>query len=153
MDTRTLAGNIAAKHNTRDPFRIAEELGFIVVFAPLVEMRGFQQRSKRRNFIYINSSIDEPQQRLVCAHELGHHYCHRGMNRIFMDRNTAMIPGKYENEAHRFAVELLYADEDLQPFLPRPITDAAAYMGVPLPLAEYRMSTVEPTFFVHHFGC
>lgn len=153
MDIRALAVKVAAKHNTTNPFCIAEELGFIVVFAPLVDMRGYQQRARKRNIIYINSDLDEQQQRLVCAHELAHHFIHRGMNRIFMDHSTLFITQKYENEAHHFALELIYPDDDLQPFLTRPITDAAAYMGVPLPLAEYRMSTVEPTFFSHHIEC
>lgn len=147
MDVRTLAQKAAAKHDTRDPFRIAEDLGIVVIPAPLVGVRGLRQYVHRRVVIYINSNLEEQQQRLVCAHELGHHFCHRGMNRIFMDRNTYMVPGRYETEAHRFAAELLYTDEELQPFLTRSITDAAQYMGVPLPLAEYRMSTVEPTLW------
>lgn len=147
MDVRVLAQKAAKKHNTRDPFRIADDLGMVVVSAPLVGIRGLRQYVNRRVVIYINNSLDENQQRLVCAHELGHHYCHRGMNRYFMDRNTNMVAGKYENEAHRFALELLCTDEELLPFLNRSITDAAAYMGVPIALAEYRMRTVEPTIW------
>lgn len=147
MDARALAARLTAQHNTRDPFRIAEELGFIVVFAPLVDMRGFQQRVKRRNIIYINQELDEQQQRLVCAHELGHHFMHRGMNRIFMDHSTQIVTQKFENEAHCFSMELFYSDDELLPFLPRPISDAAAYMGVSLQMAEWRMSTVEPSLW------
>ena len=147
MDTKALAQKVASKFHTRDPFCIAEALGMVLIFAPLVGMRGLRQCVHRRTVIYINSGLDEHQQRLVCAHELGHHFQHRGMNRVFMDRNTEMVAGKYENEAHRFALELLYTDEDLQPYLNRSITDAAAYMGVPLPLATYRMSTVQPTLW------
>ena len=147
MDSRVLAARLAAKHHTRDPFRIAEDLGFMVVFAPLVDMRGFQQRVKRRNIIYINQDLDEEQQRLVCAHELGHHYLHRGMNRVFMDHSTQLVTQKYENEAHLFSLELLYSDEALLQFLPRPISDAATYMGVPADLASRRMETVQPTLW------
>ena len=128
MDTKALANRVAAQHGTRDPFRIAEELGFIVIRAPLVEMRG----------------LDEPQQRLVCAHELGHHFLHRGLNRLFMDRNTCMVANKYENEAHRFAVDLLYDDADLRECAEWSDEQVARWMGVPLPLARYRRSTVPP---------
>ena len=70
MTIKVLADKIAKRHNTRDPFQIARDLGFIIVYAPLMEVRGFQQRILRRNLIYINSDLDETQQRLVCAHEL-----------------------------------------------------------------------------------
>lgn len=139
---RALTARLAAKHRTRNPFLIAEELGFILVFAPLVEMRGFQQRVKRRNIIYINQDLDEHQQQLVCAHELGHHFLHRGMNRIFMDHSTQIVTQKFENEAHLFSLELLFSDDDLLPFLERPVSDAAAFMGVPTALATRRMRSV-----------
>ena len=105
-------------------------------------MRGFQQRIKRQNIIYINDGLDDRQQALVCAHEMGHHFMHRGMNRIFMNRNTQFVTQKYENEANLFSLELIYPDEDLQLFLNRSITDAAAYMGVSVQLATWRMQTV-----------
>ena len=143
MEARALAAKLAAKYGTRDPFRIAEEMGFIVVFAPLVDMRGFQQRAKRRNIIYINEGLDEQQQRLVCAHELGHHLMHRGMNRIFMDHSTQIVTQKYENEAHIFSLELLFPDDVLLDFVSLPISDAAAFMGVPAWLATRRMETID----------
>lgn len=143
METRALAARLAAKHSTRDPFCIAEDMGIIVIFAPLVDVRGFQQRAKRRNFIYINSNLDEHQQRLVCAHELGHHLMHRGMNRVFMDYSTQIVTQKFENEAHLFSLELLFPDDVLLDFVYQPISAAAAFMGVPVPLATRRMETID----------
>ena len=52
MTIKVLADKIAKRHNTRDPFQIARDLGFIIVYAPLMEVRGFQQRILRRNLIY-----------------------------------------------------------------------------------------------------
>lgn len=144
MDSKALAARLSKKYDTRDPFRLADEMGFIVVFAPLVGMRGFQQRTKRQNIIYINDELDERQQALVCGHEMGHHFMHRGMNRIFMNLNTQFVTQKFENEANLFSLELIFTDEDLQPFLNRSITDAAAFMGVSIQLATWRMETVVP---------
>lgn len=144
MDSKALAARLSKKYDTRDPFRLADEMGFIVVFVPLIGMRGFQQRVKRQNIIYINDELDERQQALVCGHEMGHHFMHRGMNRIFMNLNTQFVTQKFENEANLFSLELIYTDEDLQPFLNRSITDAAAYMGVSVQLATWRMETVPP---------
>ena len=144
MDSKALAARLSKKYDTRDPFRLADEMGFIVVFAPLVGMRGFQQRIKRQNIIYINDELDERQQALVCGHEMGHHFMHRGMNRIFMNLNTQFVTQKFENEANLFSLELIFADEDLQPFLNRSITDATTFMGVSVQLATWRMETVPP---------
>lgn len=144
MDSKALAARLSKKYDTRDPFRLADEMGFIVVFAPLVGMRGFQQRIKRQNIIYINDELDERQQALVCGHEMGHHFMHRGMNRIFMNLNTQFVTQKFENEANLFSLELIFTDEDLQPFLNRSITDVAAFMGVSIQLATWRMETVVP---------
>lgn len=142
MDIKAIADQVAAKFRTRDPFQIADNLGFIVVQAPLVEMRGLRQYAKKRVLLYINSALDERQQALVCAHEIGHHFMHRGMNRIFMDRNTCMVSNRYENEAHYFSVDLLFEDAELTEFMELPISDIAAYMGVPERLAEYRMNAI-----------
>lgn len=146
MSTKAIADGLARKHGTRNPFAIADDLGFIVIFAPLVDMRGFQQHAKRRRLIYINSELDEKQQRLVCAHELAHHLLHQGLNRIFMDQNTYIVTQKYENEANQFAVELVYSDDDLQPYVGYGLDCAAAYMGVPHSLAEHRMNEVVSEF-------
>ena len=144
MDSKALAARLSKKYETRDPFRLADEMGFIVVFAPLIDMRGFQQRVKRQNIIYINDTLDQRQQALVCCHEMGHHFMHRGMNRIFKNLNTQFVTQKFENEANLFSLELIFADEDLQPFLNRSITDAATFMGVSVQLATWRMETVPP---------
>lgn len=142
MDGKALATSLSKKYETRDPFRLADELGFIVVSAPLVDMRGFQQRVKRRNIICVNSNLDTQQQHLICGHEIGHCFLHRGMNRIFMNLNTQYVTQKFENEANLFSLELIYTDDELLPFLNRSITEAAVYTGVSVQLATWRMQTV-----------
>lgn len=144
MDIKSLACGVADKYGTRDPFRIAEDLGFIVIRTPLADVRGLRQLVKRRVILYVNSDLDEIQQRLVCAHEIGHHFLHRGMNRIFMDRETRMVSNKYENEAHLFSLHLIYSDEMLLKYLACPISHAATYMGVTVQLATSRMDSVRP---------
>ena len=144
MDTKRLAERLVDKHGTRDPFRIAEELGYTIIYTPLVGVRGFYQYLKRCHIIYLDSELDDATARFVCAHELGHSFLHRGLNRIFMDTRTFIITGRYETEANQFAVDLIYSDEELQPYLSRSYECAAAYMGVSNALAEYRMREVVP---------
>ena len=144
MDIKRLAERLVDKHGTRDPFRIAEELGYTIIYTPLVGVRGFYQYLKRCHIIYLDSELDDATARFVCAHELGHSFLHRGLNRIFMDTRTFIITGRYETEANQFAVDLIYSDEELQPYLSRSYERAAAYMGVSNALAEYRMREVVP---------
>ena len=139
MNTSRLAARLAEKHRTRNPFRIAEELGIIVFKCPLVGIRGFQQRIKRRKIIYINSHLDDHQQKIVCAHELGHIFLHGGMNRIFLNQSTNLVAQKFENEANFFSVDLIFSDDDLIPLLDQPLEVAAAAMGISPALARHRL--------------
>lgn len=141
-----IANRLAARYHTRDVFELAHALGYTVLFTPLAGLRGMYKNIHRCATIIINSNLDEHQQRLVCAHEIGHDQMHRGINRIFLDRCTHMTTAKYENEAHKFSVDLLYADDELQDMLEWPIEHVARFMGVPPWLAEYRMRSVEPKF-------
>lgn len=137
-NTRT-AKSLVRKYGTRDPFYIADAMGFSVVRIPLKGIRGFYQYVKRCRIIYIADNLSEADARFVCAHELGHALLHRGYNRIFMDAHTHFPASRYEVEANRFAVDLLYDDDDLRFFLDYPIQLAADFMGVSVELAEYRL--------------
>ena len=142
MDTKALANRVAAQHGTRDPFRIAEELGFIVIRAPLVEMRGLRQYVKRRTIVYVNACLDEPQQRLVCAHELGHALLHEGHNALFLRERTDFVMERYEREADLFAGYLLLDGETVEECLRNGWTSeqAAAFTGLPAHIVEYCMT-------------
>lgn len=147
MDSRTAAGQLVRRHGTRNPFQIAHEMGYLTLMVPLRSLRGFYCYTNRCHIIYVNEALDEVQSQLVCAHELGHKMLHQGLNRLFMDHCTYMVTGKYERDAHRFSVELLYGDEELQPFLSLGAEAAGEYMGVTPELAAYRLGTVRPPPF------
>lgn len=144
MDQKRIADSLVRKCGTRNPFRIADALGFIVIQTPLQGIRGFYQYLNRCHIIYVDSALNEQDSRFVCAHEIGHVLLHRGYNRIFMDTHTYFAVNKFEIEANRFAVDLLFEDGDLQDFLEFPIQVAADCMGVSTELAEYRMQSVKP---------
>lgn len=146
MDIKRLADKLVGRFGTRDPFRIAEKLGYTLIYTPLVGVRGFYQYLKRCHIIYLDSKLDEATARFVCGHELGHSLMHRGLNRIFMDTRTFIVTGRYETEANQFSVDLIYSDEELQPFLFRSYECAAAYMCVSNELAAYRMQEVVPEY-------
>lgn len=144
-DVLATAAKVISKYRTRDPFEIAAASGLAIVKAPLVEVRGFLQVIRRIGVIYINDALDEQQSRLVCAHELGHWFMHRGVNRVFLDAHTNFVVDKYELEANRFAACLLWSDEDLSEYLFSCSTDQIARaLGTTRDTAEYRMSVFRP---------
>lgn len=143
MDCKRMAASLVRKYRTRDPFRLADALGYVVVRTPLRGIRGFYQFVRRCCIIYIDSALGEQDARFVCAHEIGHALMHRGYNRIYMDSHTYFPTSRYEVEANRFAVDLLFDDEDLRDLLEHPIQLAADCMGVSTELAEYRMRSVK----------
>ena len=144
MDLKRTATSLVRKYGTRDPFRIADAMGISIVRVPLNGIRGFYQYVKRCRIIYISSDLCEADARFVCAHELGHVLLHRGYNRIFMDSHTYFPTSRYELEANRFAVDLLFDDDDLREFLEHPVQVAADCMGISVSLAQYRMQSVSP---------
>ena len=76
MHIKTTVNRLTTKSKTRDPFAIADQLGIIVIRAPLVGISGFCQYYFGYHIIYINDSLDTDMQRYVCAYGLGHILLH-----------------------------------------------------------------------------
>lgn len=147
MVTRAIAEKLCRILDTRNPFELAASLGIVVLYEPLGSIQGYYNKCYRQKFIHINEELDGYEATFACAHELGHAILHSDVNTPFLRKNTMFSVGRIETEANRFALDLLFEDEELQPFLERSITDAAAYMGVDVPLAKYRMEGVVPTIW------
>ena len=143
MGQKRMAESLVRKYKTRDPFRIADSMGLTVIRTQLRGIRGFYQHVARCGIIYIDSSLPEPEARFVCAHEIGHALLHRGCNRIFMDTNTYFKVDQYEIEADKFALNLLYSDDEVACFFCLPVSVFADTAGVSTELAEYRMDIVD----------
>ena len=145
MDIRGLALSLVERHGTRNPFKIADDLDYIIICTPLAGIRGLYQYLDRSHIIYLDNALDEKTQYWVCAHELGHSFLHGKINRIFMDTRTFAVTSKFERDADRFASELLFDDYDIQDLLELPIAVVASCLGISEQLAAYRMQTVQPT--------
>lgn len=113
MDIKKRADFLANKHHSRNPFEIIKGLNVILIFAPLVDIRGFYQYFQRNNIIYIDENLPYHEQVFVCAHELAHMLLHKKSNALFMDSRTFMNTSRYENEADEFAINLLIGDDML----------------------------------------
>ena len=77
-DINAKSQKIVKRCETRDPFKIAKELGIQVIFTnDFNELKGLYRVIKRVRYIIINANIPYRVQRIVCAHEIGHDQLHR----------------------------------------------------------------------------
>lgn len=147
VSIKMIAEELCRKYETRNPFDLAASLGIIVLHEPLGEIQGYYNRCYQQKFIHINDALSGDAACFTCAHELGHTILHPRINTPFLRKNTLFSVDKLELQANHFALDFLYDDNELQIYLRQSISASAAFMGVPIPLAEYRMSTVEPTLW------
>ena len=139
MDIFAKANSLVRKYGTRNPFEIIRSLNVIVVYYPLEGVNGFYQYFQRNNIIYIDETLSEHEQRLVCAHELGHMLLHKKSNAIFMDSRTQLNTTKYEIEADRFAMDLIMSDEEIEEHLDLTTAQFSRLFGYSKKLIELRM--------------
>lgn len=144
MDIKGIATSLIREYRTRDPLALARAKGYLIIQTPLEGVRGFYQYIKRCHIIYLDSRLDEKETMFVCAHELGHSLLHRGCNHVFLSNRTNAPISRYEWEADRFAVDLLFDDYDLLEYLDKPVEGVARSLGISLRLATYRMESVQP---------
>ena len=101
---------------TRDPFKIAKELGIHVIYDyDFDTLKGMYKVIQRSRFIFINGNLSKRDQRMVCAHELGHdrfhrHFAKEAALQEFMLYDMRSRP---EYEANIFASELLIANHEI----------------------------------------
>ena len=139
MDIKKKAEALAQEYQTRNPFRIIRGLNVILVFVPLVDVRGFYQYFQRNNIIYIDEDLPPHEQAFVCAHELGHMFLHKKSNAIFMDTRTQFNARRYEIEANTFAMYLLIGDDMLLEHSGCTINQIARLFGYQRELIELRL--------------
>ena len=139
MEIKARVDKLVRKHKTRDPFEMIKGMNIILVFYPLDVVRGFYQYFQRNNIIYIDETLSEHDKAFVLAHEIGHMILHKKSNAIFMDSRTQFRTSKYENEANKFAIELLISDESLSEYLNCSIEQLSRIYGYHQKIIELRL--------------
>ena len=109
-DAKRTAVELMEKYHTNDPFEIAEQQGVYTQVGPLGKIFGCCLTIAGERFIYINSDLDTPTQKMVAAHELGHAAMHREDYFFFNWIPDTLYRNRAEIGAHTFAVELLVPD-------------------------------------------
>ena len=144
MDIKVLVSRLCRKYDTRDPFEIARQRDILVLREPLGQIQGYYARSHRQQVIHIGQDLDERRQRFTCCHELGHAVMHPDLNTPFLRAATLFSVDKLEIQANKFAVELMFDDAEMQETIGWTEEQVAAWMGVPLRYARYRMQSAAP---------
>ena len=110
------ANSIVAQCGTRDPLKIAKDLGIEVMYYPFNEQRGAYKVLMRNRFIFIKNDLHPVMENIVLLHELGHDALHReeatkvGGFKEFEIFN--MRDNRMEYEANLFAAQISLSDED-----------------------------------------
>ena len=112
--------SLIKRFDTRDPFSIAKKLGITVLFDNGFKLlKGMYMVIRRNRFIVITTNISSRDQRLVCAHELGHDQFHRELAKCAALQEFMLydMRSRPEYEANIFASELLIDDEKILPIM------------------------------------
>nr|MBQ5810914.1 ImmA/IrrE family metallo-endopeptidase [Clostridia bacterium] len=72
-----LAEKTIRKYKTKDPFKIAKAMGIELVVKELGNLKGFYKVIYDIPFIFLCSSLDSKEAKIVLAHEIGHHILHK----------------------------------------------------------------------------
>lgn len=115
-----VGSNLVRRCGTRDPFRIAQELGIEVLFCDdFGPLKGMYRVIKRNRFIFINKDLSSRMQRIVCVHELGHDQLHR-----YLAKGNALqefmlydMTTKPEYEANIVAAEILIDTDEILEYI------------------------------------
>ena len=118
MDDRILKKSQALieRYGTRDPFEIADRLGYYVRLINTKKQKGFCKILLGNYFIFINANLSPQMKRMTCAHELGHLLLHKDAlkKEVFLaEMELFDITDRRELEANQFAASLLISDEEL----------------------------------------
>lgn len=145
---------LVKKCGTRDPFRIAKDIGIKVMFVNDFEkLKGVYRVIKRNRWIFINSNLSVQMQRIVCAHELGHDQLHRELAKddgmmefVLYDMNS-----RPEFEANVLASNILLDDNEVLEYIYSgyDAQQIARFMSSDINLVALKVATLNQQ--VHNF--
>lgn len=110
------ANRLVSLCGTRDPHKIAKEVGVEVLYYPFKLQRGAYKVIMRNRFMFVKEDLHPVMENIVLLHELGHDTLHRdeathtgGFKEfnIFDIRDSRM-----EYEANVFATQIALADDE-----------------------------------------
>lgn len=144
MDTsiKIRVRELIEKHGTRDPKCIADNLGIDIIYKSYSNnTKGYFINILGQSYIVINSNLDEWEERIVLAHELGHAILHNNEDIYFIKNHTLFPVAPLEKEANIFASELLIDADDIDAcvFKGWDNKQIGSYLNVSEELVEYKL--------------
>lgn len=136
---------LTKKHKTNNPFTLCDFLDISVQPLAMPEgLYGFYTTYLDLPFIFISDALDENEQTVTCAHELGHAILHPTLNTVFLKRSTLFSTTKFEKEADIFASHLLIPDSIINEYFDESISiqQLAAHLGVPQKYIELKLNAM-----------
>lgn len=126
MDIQTLeivqtANNLVRDLETRDPHKIARELGIEIIPMNYKRQRGAYKVLLRNRFIFIKNDLHPVMENIVLLHEIGHDVLHRkeavkaGGFKEFNIFN--MQESRMEYEANVFVSQVSLVDEEILEYI------------------------------------
>ncbi|GIO18100.1 ImmA/IrrE family metallo-endopeptidase [Oceanobacillus oncorhynchi subsp. incaldanensis] len=128
MTIKKRVNQLFKKYGTTDPIEIAKAKGIPIIYRPLGSQYGFFTNYYRTFTIQVNEDMPYKKQLYTIMHELGHISLHPEINSAFLKANTYYMTDRYETEAHEFAIEMFYAQEEAKDIT---IKEAIEEYGVP----------------------
>lgn len=143
INIRARVKHLVWRHGTRNPERIAKDLGVHVEYKTYSEKtKGYFVKTLKQKFIIVNDTLDEDSKRIVLAHELGHAVLHSSDDIYTIREHTLFPVGPYEVEANKFAAELLIDSRDIDKHMLEElnIEQISRHLGVNEQLVEYKLA-------------
>lgn len=138
-EIKSKVNQLKRKACSSDPFDIAAALNIKVIYEPLGNVDGYYNKTLRMKQIHINEDLSPLMQMFTCAHELGHALLHPNVSTPFLRRNTLFSVDRLEQEANKFAVELMIPDEILAEYADLTLDQMANMYGFDRRLIQLRL--------------
>lgn len=108
---------------TRDPHKLAKELGVEVLYYPFTSQRGAYKVIMRNRFMFIKEDLHPVMENIVILHELGHDTLHRNEATKaggFKEFNIfEMRDNRMEYEANIFVAQISLPDDEILEYIDR----------------------------------
>lgn len=137
---KEMAASLVERYATNDPKQLCQYLNIEVLNVELpMNVKGFYSYLFGMQFIYLNCALTLEEQRLVCAHELGHALLHSRQNSLFLLKNTDFVSNRFEREADIFSGYLLLDKDTIREsrYYNWTVQQLAAYTGLSDKIVEY----------------
>lgn len=103
---------------SREPARIARELGLLVRDVPFTKQKGVYTVIRRNRFVFLKEDLDPAMRDIVLLHEIGHDVLHRDEAGWFAEFNLFDMAGnRMEYEANLFAAQIMLPDEEILEYI------------------------------------